>query len=237
MEWLQQLAESSNAPLFTAFTLGIMMAISPCPMAMNITAIAYLSKDISDKKRVLFNGIFYTLGGMLSYTMPASLIYFGASKLHVARWLQQVDNVWIGVAFFVFGILMLDFIKFNIPLLNKITSSISGRNLKRSYRNAFLIGVAFALAFCPHTAVLYFGGLIPITLASASGLLLPPVFAVAAGLPVIIIAWLLAYSVSNIGEFYNQMKSFEKWFKRIVAAVFIAVGVYFVIRDLELGIV
>ena len=229
MEWLQQLVESSNISLFTAFILGIMMAVSPCPMAMNITATAYLSKDISDKKRVLFNGIFYTLGEMLSYTTLASLIYFGASKLHVARWLQQVDGVWVGIALLVFGVLMLDFIKFNIPFFNKITSRISGQNFKRSYRNAFLLGVAFALAFCPHTAVLYFGGLIPMTLASTSGLLLPPVFAVAACLPVIIIAWLLAYSIANIGKFYNQMKSFEKWFKRIVAVVFIVVGIYFII--------
>jgi len=90
------------------------------------------------------------------------------------------------------------------------------------------MGAVFALAFCPNTAVLFFGGLIPLTIASASGLLLPLVFAVAACLPVIVIAWLLAYSVANIGRFYNQIQSFEKWFKRMVAAVFIGVGVYFI---------
>jgi threonine/homoserine/homoserine lactone efflux protein len=90
----------------------------------------------------------------------------------------------------------------------------------------------FALAFCPYSAVLYFGGLIPMTVASASGLLLPPVFAVATGLPVIIIAWLLAYSVANVGKLYNRMKSFEKWFKRIIAAVFIVVGIYYIIINI-----
>jgi len=229
MEFLQQIADSSNIPLFTAFILGIMTAISPCPLAMNITATAYLSKEITDKKRVFFNGIFYTLGRIFSYTALASVIYFGASKFYVARWFQQIDGIWIGIALVIIGILMFDFIKFNIPFLSKLTTSVSQKNLKRNYLNAFLLGVLFALAFCPYGAVLYFGGLIPLTLASSTGLLLPPIFAFATGFPVIIIAWLLAYSVSNIGNFYNKMKSFEKWFKRVVAVIFIVVGIYNII--------
>jgi len=232
MEWLQNIVDSSNIPLLSAFILGLMTAISPCPLAMNITATAYLSKDISEKRRVLFNGIFYTFGRMFSYTAVASIIFFGASKFQIARLFQQIDGLWIGIALVVFGILMLDIIKFNIPFFSKITNTVSQKNLKRNYLNAFLLGVLFALAFCPYGAVLYFGGLIPLTLASPTGLLLPPVFAFATGLPVIVIAWLLAYSVSNIGNFYNRMKSFEKWFKRIVAAVFIIVGIYYIIINI-----
>ena len=232
MAFLQQLTESSNIPLFTAFILGIITATSPCPLAMNITATAYLSKEISDKKRVLLNGVFYMFGGIAGYTTLAYLICFGMSKLRVARWLQYMDGLWLGVALIVFGVLMFDFLKFNIPFLNKITSAISHRNLKRNYWNAFLMGVVFALAFCPNTAVLFFGGLIPLTITSDSGLLLPIVFSVAACLPVVVIAWLLAYSVANIGTFFNQIKSFEKWFKRIVAAIFIGAGVYFIMSEL-----
>jgi len=232
MEFLQQLASSADIPLLTAFILGLMTAISPCPLAMNITATAYLSKDIADKRRVLFNGIFYTLGRMFSYTALASIIYFGASKFHVARWFQQIDGIWIGIFLVVIGILMLDFIKFNIPFLSKITTKVSQKNIKRNYLNAFLLGVLFALAFCPTSAVFFFGGLIPITIANASGLLLPSVFAFATGLPVIVIAWLLAYSVSNVGKFYNKMQSFEKWFRRIVASVFIIAGIYYIIQNI-----
>ncbi len=232
MEWLQQLADSSNIPLLTAFILGLMTAISPCPLAMNITATAYLSKDIADKRRVMFNGVFYTVGRMFSYTALASIIFFGASKLHVAQWFQQINGMWIGIALVVFGILMLDVLKFDIPFVSKWTSRIGERKMKRNYLNAFLMGVVFALAFCPYSAVLYFGGLIPITLASSEGLLLPPVFALATGLPVIIIAWLLAYSVANVGKFYNSMNVFQKWFKRIVAAVFIVVGIYYIIINI-----
>jgi cytochrome c biogenesis protein CcdA len=232
MEWLQQIADTSKVPLLTAFILGLMTAISPCPLAMNITATAYLSKDIADKRRVMFNGVFYTLGRMFTYTAIATVIYFGASKFHIARWFQQIDVVWIGIALVVFGVLMLDFIRFNIPFVGKWTSRIGERKMKRNYWNAFLIGVLFALAFCPYAAVLYFGGLLPMTVASASGLLLPPVFAVATGLPVIVIAWLLAYSVGNVGIFYNRMKSFEKWFKWVVAGVFIVVGIYYIVMTL-----
>lgn len=232
MEWLQHLADSSNIPLFTAFILGLMTAISPCPLAMNITATAYLSKDIADKRRVMLNGIFYTLGRMFSYTALASIVYFGASQFHVARWFQQIGGIWIGIALIVFGILMLDVVKFDIPLLGKITLSVSQRNLKRNYLNAFFMGVIFALAFCPYSAVLYFGGLIPISLATSEGLLLPPMFAIATGLPVIIIAWLLAYSIANVGKFYNSMKVFEIWFRRVVAVMFVIIGLYYVIINI-----
>jgi cytochrome c biogenesis protein CcdA len=231
MEWLQQIADNTNIPLQTAVLLGLMTALSPCPLAMNITATAYLSKDITDKWRVMLNGVSYTLGRMFGYTALASIIYLGANKLHVAQWFQKINGVWIGIALVVFGVLMLDVIKFNIPFLSRITASVSERNIKRNFGGAFLLGVAFALAFCPYSAVLYFGGLIPLTLAHSEGLLLPPVFAVATGLPVIIVAWLLAYSVANVGEFYNRTKSFEKWFRRAVAAVFVVVGLYYIVRN------
>lgn len=116
--------------------------------------------------------------------------------------------------------------------MSKLTSKIESKESKKNYLDAFLLGLLFALAFCPYSGLLYFGGLIPITIASPSGLLLPPVFAIATGLPVIVIAWLLAYSVSNVGKFYNKMNTFQKWFKRIVAALFIIVGLYYIIVSL-----
>lgn len=231
MEFLQNLVDGSNFPLLTAFLLGLMTAISPCPLATNITATAYLSKDVADKKRVLFNGIFYTFGRMFSYTALGMVFYFGASRFHVARFLQDIGGFWLGIALVVIGILMLDVIKFGMPGMNRLTSKMEERTKKRNYRNAFLMGVVFALAFCPYSGVLYFGVLIPMTIASPSGLLLPPVFAVATGLPVILIAWLLAYSIGNVGKFYNDMKSFQLWFKRIVAAIFIVTGAYYIITN------
>lgn len=232
MEWLQQLADSSNIPLLTAFILGLMTAISPCPLATNITATAYLSKDIADKQRVLFNGVSYTLGRMFSYTALGMVFYFGASQFRVAQWLQNIGGVWLGVALTVFGVLLLDVVKVNLPGFSKLTQRFSNKELKKTYLDAFLLGALFALAFCPYSGVLYFGGLIPLTVTSPSGLFLPPVFAIATGLPVIVIAWLLAYSIGNIGKFYNSVNIFQKWFKRIVVAVFIIVGIYYIIINI-----
>ncbi|NDV77740.1 aromatic aminobenezylarsenical efflux permease ArsG family transporter [Dysgonomonas sp. 511] len=232
MDYLQNLADGSNWPILTAFVLGLMTAISPCPLATNITATAYLSKDIADKKRVLFNGVFYTLGRMFTYTALGLIFNFGASQFQVARLLQNIGGLWLGIALVIIGIFMLDILKIKVPGMSKLTSKIENKEGKKTYWDAFLLGLLFALAFCPYSGVLYFGGLIPITIASPSGLLLPPVFAIATGLPVIIIAWLLAYSVSNVGKFYNKMNAFQKWFKWIVAAIFIIVGIYYIITGI-----
>jgi len=201
MEFLQNLVDSSNIPLLTAFILGIMTAISPCPLAMNITATAYLSKDIADKRRVMLNGLLYTVGRMFTYTTIGVILFFGASQFKIAQFLQNIGGVWLGVALVIIGILMLDIIKFNFLGLDKLTVKFENKERKKTYWNAFLMGVLFALAFCPYSGVLYFGVLIPMTIASPAGLFLPPVFAIATGLPVIIIAYLLAYSVGNIGKF------------------------------------
>ena len=230
MEWLQYIVDTykNELPLLAAFVLGLMTAISPCPLATNITATAYLSKNITRKGRVLVNGVFYTLGRMFSYTALGLVFYFGASQFKVSRLLQGIGGLWLGVALVVAGILMLDFIKFNIPLFDIFNPKVNEEKQKNGYWNSFIMGVAFALAFCPFSGVLYFGVLIPMTIASPSGLLLPPLFSIATGLPVIVIAWIIAYSLSNVGKFYDGMKSFEKWFKRVIASVFIIVGIYYI---------
>ena len=103
---------------------------------------------------------------------------------------------------------------------------------RKSWRfiDAVLLGIVFALAFCPYSGVLYFGMLVPLTVSSASGLYLPVIFAIATGIPVIIFAWVLAYTVSGIGGLYNKIKIFELWFRRVIAVVFIIVGIYYIIR-------
>ena len=232
MEYLQNLADGSSWPILTAFLLGLMTAISPCPLATNITATAYLSKDIGNKRRVLFNGVFYTLGRMFTYTALGLIFYFGASQFQIAKLLQGVGGMWLGIALVIIGVLMLDVIKLGGLSTGKLKEKLGRKEGKKTYLDAFLLGLLFALAFCPYSGVLYFGGLIPMTIASPSGLLLPPVFAIATGLPVIIIAWIVAYSVGNVGKFYNKMNVFQKWFKRIIAAVFIVVGVYYIVINI-----
>jgi cytochrome c biogenesis protein CcdA len=122
---------------------------------------------------------------------------------------------------------MLDIIKLKFPGFSGLTEKM-GEHSKRSYWGTLLLGMVFAMAFCPYSGVLYFAMLIPMTIASASGLYLPVVFAVATGLPVIIFAWLLAYAIGNVGKLYDRIKVFELWFRRIVAVLFILVGIYYI---------
>lgn len=227
-EFLSTLLENSSIPVLTALLLGLMTAISPCPLATNITAIGFISKDVEDKRKVFINGLVYTLGRAVSYTLLAVIIFIGADQFKISGIFQLYGEKIIGPLLIIIGLLMLDILKIKFPGLSKITRRFqeTGTN---TYWDVLLLGVVFALAFCPYSGVLYFGMLIPMTISSASGLYLPVVFAVATGIPVIIFAWLLAYTVSGVGRLYTRLKIFEIWFRRVISVVFIAVGVYYVV--------
>jgi len=227
MEFLQNLIDQSTFPLFTAFLLGLMTAISPCPLATNITALAYISKDVENRRTVFLNGLYYTLGRALTYTILGAIIFFGASKFHVSRAVQSNGEKWIGPLLIIIGILMLGIIKFHGSSGNLVQRFADKVKLGSGW-GALLLGMLFALAFCPYSGVLYFGMLMPMVLSQTSGLVLLPDFAIATGLPVIILAYLLAFSIGGIGKFYNKLKNFEIWFRRIVAVLFIFTGFYFV---------
>ena len=228
MEVLQNFLDNTTTPILYAFILGLMTAISPCPLATNITAIAYISKEIEDKRKIFINGIIYTLGRAISYTFIGLILFFGGSKFHVSKIFAANGEKILGPLLIIIGVLMLDFIPIKFPSFGKLTDKFKGNNSIGSGLKALLLGVVFALAFCPYSGVLYFGMLIPLTIVSTSGLYLPVVFAIATGLPVIIIAYLLAFSITSISGFYKNIQSFQKWFNRIVAIVFIAVGLYYV---------
>ncbi len=227
MEFLQNILDNTNFPILSAFILGLMTAISPCPLATNITAIGYISKDIENRKKIFYNGLWYTLGRAISYTTLGVILYFGASKFYIAKFFQSNGEKFLGPLLIIVGILMFDFIKINFPGFGKLSERMQNKERKNNWWSALLLGIVFALAFCPYGGVLYFGMLIPMTISSTSGLILPFVFAIATGLPVIIVAYLLAFSISSIGGFYNKIKIIERWFRRVIAVVFIIVGFYY----------
>jgi cytochrome c-type biogenesis protein len=229
MEFLTNLLDNSSMPWFTALLLGLMTSISPCPLATNITAIGFISKDLENRNRVFYNGLFYTLGRAISYTLIPLVIYLGANQFKFSGFFQRYGEKIIGPMLVLIGIFMLDILRINFPGLGRLSEKMEKRKSWR-FVDALLLGIIFALAFCPYSGVLYFGMLVPLTISSASGLFLPVVFALATGIPVIIVSWLLAYSVSGIGGIYNKIKIFELWFRRVIAVVFIVVGVYYIIR-------
>jgi sulfite exporter TauE/SafE len=228
MEFLQKILENTQYSVVTAMILGLMTAISPCPLATNISAIGFISRDIEDRRRVFLNGLVYTLGRAISYTGIAVIIYFGAWQIDLSGWFQRWGEKLLGPILIIIGLFMLDFITVNLPGIGSFTEKI-GEKGRSSYMNTLLLGILFAMAFCPYSGVLYFVMLIPMTIASADGLILPVVFAIATGIPVIIFAWLLAFAVGNVGKMYSRIKVFEIWFRRVVAVLFIGVGIWYII--------
>jgi cytochrome c-type biogenesis protein len=229
MEFLTNLLDNSTMPWITALLLGLMTAISPCPLATNITAIGFISKDIEDRNRVFFNGLFYTLGRAITYTAIALIIFLGVDQLKFSGFFQRYGEKFIGPLLIIIGLLMLNIIKIKFPGFGGFTSRLQNKK-KWGYLDAVLLGLVFALAFCPYSGVLYFGMLVPLTISNASGLYLPVVYAIATGIPVIVFAWIIAYTVSGIGSAYNKIKIFELWFRRIISVLFIIVGIYYIIR-------
>ena len=230
-ELLHGLLENSSIPVVSAIALGLMTAISPCPLATNITAIGYIGKDINNKNRVFVNGLIYTLGRALSYTLLAAIIFIGADQFKISGWFQLYGEKIIGPMLILIGVIMLGIIKISFPAFSQFTNRYQAKGVN-SYWDVLLLGVVFALAFCPYSGVLYFGMLIPMTIGSPSGLFLPLVFAIATGILVILFAWLLAYTASGVGSLYKGLKVFETWFRRFIALVFICVGIYYVITTL-----
>ena len=229
MDFLQNLLDNSNIPVITAFLLGLLTAISPCPLATNITAIGFISKDIGNRNKIFLGGLLYTLGRVVAYTVLGiiliSILKEGSSMFSLQKGISKYGEILIAPVLIFVGVFMLFGDRLNLP---KFGFSGTGKAEKlKGNLGSLLLGVLFALAFCPTSGLFYFGMLIPMSAAEPGGYLLPIVYAVATGLPVILVAWILAYSVAGIGKFYNRIQVFQKWFNRVVAVLFIAVGIYY----------
>ena len=231
MEWLQTLLYNSTAPAFTAFLLGLLTAISPCPLATNIAAIGFISKDIENRQRIFLNGMLYTLGRVIAYTLLGiiliSILKEGASVFGIQKAVGKWGELLLGPLLLIIGLFMLFGSRLNLP---KFGFDCKGEGLaKKGGWGAFLLGVLFAMAFCPSSGVFYFGMLIPMSVTATAGWMLPILFAVATALPVLVVAWILAFSVEKVGEFYGKMQVIQKWLNIIVGGLFVIIGIYYCI--------
>lgn len=227
MDFLNILIDQYNIPLLSAFALGVMTSISPCPLATNITAIAYISKDIKTAKHTLVSGLIYTLGRGISYTLLATLIYFGFSAFSIASIFQGWGDKVLGIVLILISLVMFGVIKINFGSKSEKVEKIKIWLATKGYVGTLLLGVLFALAFCPYSGVLFFGMLVPLVFSSAESLLLPPLFALGTGLPVIIFSIVLAFSVEKVGKMYNAMGKVEKVMRYGVATIFFVTGIYY----------
>jgi len=227
MQFINHLIDTYNIPLLTAFLTGVLTSISPCPLATNITALAYISKDIKTPKNTLLNGFFYTLGRGISYTLLALAVYLGLSSFQVSRIFEGWGEKALGPILILLGLVMLDVIKFHLKTRNGSVEKIKAKLATRGYLGSTLLGSLFALAFCHYSGILFFGVLIPLILKSKQALQLPPLFALGTGLPVILFSFVIAFSVKSLGEAFSVVSKVEKVTRYVVASIFILVGVYY----------
>lgn len=231
MEWLQTLLDSSTTPALTAFLLGLLTAVSPCPLATNIAAIGFIGRNVESRRRIFLNGLLYTLGRIIAYTVLGIVLILilreGASLFGIQKFIGRYGELILGPALLLIGLFMLFGSRLRLPSFG---FSGNGEGLARKGGfGALLLGMLFAMAFCPTSGVFYFGMLIPMSATSAAGYLLPVLFAVATALPVLIVAWILAFSVQRIGSFYGRMQTVQKWLNRIVGGIFVGIGIYYCI--------
>lgn len=229
MDELQTLLDNSSIPAATAFLLGLLTALSPCPLATNIAAIGFISKDIESRHKIFRNGLLYTLGRIVSYTLLGSLLIYmlqeGSGMFGIQSTVSKLGEWFLAPLLLLIGLFLLVGDRLNLPQFG-FNGNAEGL-ARRGGWGAFLIGVLFALAFCPTSGVFFFGMLIPMASTTAEGHLLPAVFAIATAIPVLIVAWILAFSAARIGTFYGKIKIIQKILYRIVGILFILTGIYY----------
>ncbi len=227
---MPQLSEGVNIPVLSALFLGLLTAISPCPMATNIAAIAYVSRRVTDRRYAIMTAALYTLGRMISYSVLGILIIVAGLEIPgVASFLQDFGEQILGPLLIVVGLIMLNIDRLSSSLGGGKLSSIGGKVADRGMIGGLLLGALFALAFCPYSAVLFFGVLIPLALKTTGGVTLPAVFAIGTGLPVLVFGMLISIGVSRVSAWLNMLTRAEKIIRVIVSIIFIGIGIYYVV--------
>jgi len=211
----------------SAFWLGILTSISPCPLATNIAAISFIGRRVGNPRRVFLTGLLYTGGRTLTYlvlgiVLVASLL----SMSELSLLLQKYMNKLLGPILIIAGMFLLELISLNFS-----GRGVSDRFQKRAETfgmwGAGLLGIIFALSFCPLSAALFFGSLIPLSLQHNSSITMPLLYGLGTGLPVLVFAIIIAFGAQSLGKAFNLLTMIEKWARRITGTIFILVGIYY----------
>lgn len=213
----------------SALWFGLLTSISPCPLATNIAAISYVGRKINRPGHVLLAGLLYTLGRMVSYILIALALVKGLlSSSTISMFLQQNLNLALGPILLVVGLLLLDVIPW--PWTGGGSSffeKIQAKADRMGLWGAAILGMFFALTFCPVSAALFFGTLIPLAVKNQSAFLLPSVYGVGTALPVVVFSFILAFAANRLSRAFSVLTVIEKWMRRVTAVAFIAIGIYY----------
>ena len=208
----------------TAFWLGLLTSLSPCPLATNIAALSFVSRDVGNARRVLWNGLRYTLGRMLAYVgLGILLVNSMLSAPRLSQWLQKDMNLYLGPLLLVVGMVLLDLIR--LPSFPGRGLAAWREGLAKRDGNTILLGALFALSFCPVSAALFFGSLLPLALQFHSGILFPASYGIATAIPVLVFAILLASGMHRLTRNFQRLQHMEIWARRATGIIFLLVGI------------
>ena len=217
-------------PVFSALVLGLLTAISPCPLATNIAAIAYISQRVTDRRYAVTTSALYTLGRMVAYSVLGALIIRAGFEVPgVASLLQSTGERVLGPVLITVGAILLNVHRLRFGTGNTKLSTLGERVSRWGMVGGFLMGILFALAFCPYSAILYFGVLIPIAFKTTGGIALPAVFAIGTGLPVLIFGISLSFGVSRVSGWFNALTRAQKTIRIVTSLILIGIGIYYVV--------
>jgi cytochrome c-type biogenesis protein len=218
--------------VFSAFWLGILTSISPCPLATNIAAVSFITRNLGSSKKVLLSGVLYAAGRMLTYIIIAVLAVASLLSLpEVSFFLEKNMHKIIGPLLIIVGIILLDIIPISFSA-SLAGSSVQEKAGRWGMWGSGLLGIIFALSFCPLSAALFFGSLIPLAIDGKSAVLMPSVYGVGTALPVMVFALVMAFSMKSIGTIFDKLKQIEKWVRKLTALVFIGAGIYLLLRNI-----
>lgn len=225
---LSFLSDFSKFPLLYAFIIGIVTAIGPCPLSANVTAISYVSSKFTNSKDTVLAGTMYTIGRAATYSILGLLIFaFGSAVIDNAPLLQDYEKIIMGLVLVIVGVIMLELVKPNISVGDELKTRYGLKLSRKGPVGAFFLGVIFALAFCPYTAVMFFGLLIPLALDSSYiGMSYPLLFGIGTGLPVLIFAVLLGISATFARTYVARIVKAEPYVRKTLGAVFLIYGLY-----------
>jgi cytochrome c-type biogenesis protein len=220
--------ETPLAAALMAIWLGIMTSVSPCPLATNIAAVSYIGKQLDGKGSPIWAAMFYMLGRLVTYVAVAVIVTMGILSIPgVALFLQRYMNYLLGPLLILIGVILLEWLPIRIPGLGSVKAS---QGSPKGLWGAALMGGLFALSFCPISAGLFFGSLIPLAVRHESYVLLPSLYGIGTALPVVICGLVIAYSAQGISRLFHRMTQFERWGRIGTALLFIVVGIYLCLR-------
>ena len=213
----------------TAVWLGILTSISPCPLATNIAAISYISRNVHKTFLSILTGLFYAFGRTLVYVVLGCILISGAQSVpSISMFLQQKMKIFMGGFLIIIGIILLDVIKF-VFSGTSISLDMQKKLAKGGLWGAFLLGVVFALSFCPVSAALFFGSTFGLAMQHESRFIIPFLYGIGTAAPVVGFAIVVTYSAHAVGNIFHKIISYEKWARKISGIVFIGAGIYMVL--------